>query len=90
MFVRNYSAGLTAGQMLISNVLGRFFLLLGSIFVMLFTSVNLFDIPMHGRLVDALSILVLQTLVGMCNGLFLTTLVTDITNCLYVAIGIPP
>lgn len=87
MFVRNYSAGLTAGQMLISNVLGRVFLMLGSILMMLFTAVHWFQIPLYGRMADALTILVLQTLVGMCNGLFLTTLITDITTCLYVTLG---
>lgn len=87
MFVRNYSAGLTAGQMLISNVLGRIGLLLGAIFVSLFFAVNLFQIPLHGRLIDALTILVLQVLVGMCNGLFVTTFIMDITSCLYVSLG---
>ena len=51
MFIRNFSVGLSAGQMVVSNILGRIFFLFGSVSVMLLSAVNLFQIPIYGRCV---------------------------------------
>lgn len=49
MFIRNFSVGLSAGQMVASNILGRIFFLFGSVSIMLLAAVNLFQIPIYGR-----------------------------------------
>ncbi|KAK4337278.1 hypothetical protein RND71_043276 [Anisodus tanguticus] len=49
MFVRNFSVGLSPGQMIMANILGRIFFFMGSVTMMLASSVNLFQIPIYGR-----------------------------------------
>ena len=51
MFVRNFSVGLSAGQIIAANIIGRIFFLFGSVLAMLLSAISLFQIPMHGRYV---------------------------------------
>ncbi|XP_015781176.1 ABC transporter G family member 20 [Tetranychus urticae] len=87
MFDRNYSTGITIGQLLIAQVAARFtYLSLNCAFVFIVV-IYVFKIKCYGSFWIGLALLLLQTLVGQTNGMVFAAIFPAIQHLAFVALG---
>lgn len=86
MFERNYSTGISIAQIILAQLVGRFIFLSLMAFLLLIISIFFFQVPCEGSFIAALTLLLLQTLVGMSNGMLLSIKFKELFNLVFVAL----
>ncbi|XP_053208700.1 ABC transporter G family member 20-like [Panonychus citri] len=87
MFDRNYSTGITIGQLLIAQVAARFtYLAINCVLVHVIT-IFVFGVTNHGSFGLGIALLLLQTLVGQVNGMVFAAVFPAIEHLAFVALG---
>lgn len=84
MFERNYAAGVSIGQIIISHVTTQFFFSSISTCIIFFLCVYLLDIPCKGSPFEALGLLLLQCLAGIGTGLLVAAALPTLSACAVV------
>lgn len=87
MFVRNYATGLSAGQIVFSQIISRFIFLSVNGVLFLFVSVFIFGIPCRGSIFIAIFLIWLQALAGCATGMLFGSMFPDFESALYVSLG---
>ncbi|XP_015793009.1 ABC transporter G family member 20-like [Tetranychus urticae] len=84
MFERNYAAGVSIGQIIISHVTTQFLFSSISTCIIFFLSIYLLEIPCKGSPLEALGLLLLQCLAGIGTGLLVASALPTLSACAVV------
>lgn len=87
MFERNYVSGVSCVQIILGNLITRFTLVFVECFVVLFICIYVLHIQCHGSFLLALSLLVLNGVAAMLNGMFLSSFIDDFPLIVLTGVG---
>lgn len=84
---RMWAAGVRASEVMMSQVITQFFVLLGQVLLLLFVALVIFKLPMVGNVGLVIGVAMLLGLTGMIYGLVIATICEEERSAMQMALG---